>query len=101
MKLPHGKRCQGHANRARRDSGQFEAGGSTPSGPRAYAAGMYFDEAGWRDYSPSQLGQFFGKVGRRTESYGVDLSYIAARSNLVGNGVAAVAVIAGTPYIVM
>jgi len=71
-----------------RYSGQFEAGGSTDGGLHAYSAGMYFDEAGWRDYSPSQLGQFFGKVGRRSGNVAVELSYVAARSNLVGNGVA-------------
>ena len=83
-----GVSAEAYGGSFRRYSGQFEAGGSTDAGLHAYAAGMYFDEAGWRDYSPSQLGQFFGKVGRRTEDYGVELSYVGARSNLVGNGVA-------------
>ena len=69
-----------------RVSGQFEAGGKFGDGWHAFAAGTWFNEDGWRDYSPSQLGQFFAKVGRRTATYDLDLSYTGATTDMVGNG---------------
>ena len=46
------------------------------------------DEEGWRDESPSQIRQLFGKVGWETETTDVDLSYIFADNDLIGNGFA-------------
>jgi outer membrane receptor protein involved in Fe transport len=69
-----------------RVSGQFEYGSSLDDGMHVYAAGTYFNENGWRDYSPSTVGQFFAKVGRRTSTYDIGLSFAGADTELVGNG---------------
>ena len=50
---------------------EFEHGGSRASGLHWYVAGNLFAEDGWRDDSPSTVGQIFGKLGwhRRPERY--------------------------------
>ena len=45
-----------------------------------------FREAGWRDDSPSRLGQLFGKLGWRNTQSSLKLTYSWARSQLNGNG---------------
>ena len=52
-----------------------------------YGAGDWFREDGWRDYSPSDVKQFFGKLSFRNSVGEADLSLIQARSKLIGNGV--------------
>jgi iron complex outermembrane recepter protein len=51
-----------------------------------FFAGTYFDEVGWRDYSPSRVTQGFGKVGWENEQTDIDLSYTYADTDLTGNG---------------
>src|SRR5690349_16332249 len=46
-----------------RRSLEFEHGGGKPTGLNWYAAGNLFKEDGWRDDSPSDVRQVFGKVG--------------------------------------
>jgi len=46
----------------------------------------YFDESGWRDFSPSRLWQAFGKVGWQNERTDLDLSYTYADTRLDGTG---------------
>ncbi len=53
-----------------------------------YAAGSYFEEDGWRDYSPSELVQLFGDVERRFARGRVGMSVTYADSDLNGNGAA-------------
>jgi iron complex outermembrane recepter protein len=43
-------------------------------------------ESGWRDESPTDLRQLFAKVGYRTSRTDLELSYIFANNQLVGNG---------------
>ena len=50
----------GQYNRA---SLQFESGGAWDNGVDAYATGNLFREDGWRDDSPSRVGQVFTKIG--------------------------------------
>ncbi len=69
-----------------RVSGQFEAGRAFEDGVHAFASGTWFDENGWRDYSPSRVGQLFAKIGRRAEAYDVDVSVTGANTDLIGNG---------------
>jgi outer membrane receptor protein involved in Fe transport len=45
-----------------------------------------FREAGWRDDSPSRLGQMFGKLGWRDARSSLKLTYAYAQSKLNGNG---------------
>ena len=52
-----------------------------------FLTASYFDETGWRDFSPSRLWQAFGKVGWQTDTTDLDLSYTYADSSLHGNGV--------------
>jgi iron complex outermembrane receptor protein len=52
----------------------------------AFAAVTGFEENGWRDWSPSRVRNFFGKVGQRTSKMEWDLAVTHGKSNLVGNG---------------
>jgi outer membrane receptor protein involved in Fe transport len=51
-----------------------------------FLTGNYFDETGWRDYSPSRVYQGFGKVGWQNDKTDIDLSYSYADTSLWGNG---------------
>jgi outer membrane receptor protein involved in Fe transport len=51
-----------------------------------YGAGDWFREDGWRDYSPSDVKQFFGKLSFRNAAGEADLTLTKARSRLIGNG---------------
>lgn len=68
--------------------GQVETGQRLDGGWHAYAAGTWFEEDGWRDFSPSDVKQFFGKFGRRSQQADVSASVTAANTDLVGNGLA-------------
>ena len=46
------------------------------------------DEDGWRDESPSEIRQLFGKIGWENDQTDLDLSYIFADNDLTGNGFA-------------
>ena len=51
-----------------------------------FLTASYFDETGWRDFSPSRFWQAFGKVGWQNERTDIDLSYTYADTSLYGNG---------------
>jgi len=51
-----------------------------------FLTGNYFDEAGWRDLSPTRVYQGFGKVGWQSDKTDLDLSYTYADTSLYGNG---------------
>src|ERR1700724_2448073 len=53
-----------------------------------FLTGTYFDEAGWRDGSHTQVYQAFGKVGWQNDKTDIDLSYTYADTILFGNGAA-------------
>lgn len=55
-----------------------------------YVNGWYFDEDGWRDYSPSEAARFFGNIGWRSESATVDADFTYVDTDLIGNGPAPV-----------
>jgi outer membrane receptor protein involved in Fe transport len=72
-----------------RKAGSAEFGGVTQDGSIDYfISGNVFSEDGWRDYSPSDVGQVFGKVGWQNETTSLNLSYTGADNKLVGNGLA-------------
>ena len=52
----------------------------------AFLAASFFDEDGWRDFSPSRVKQLFGKFGQRDTDYSWDLSLNAADNRMIGNG---------------
>jgi outer membrane receptor protein involved in Fe transport len=66
---------------------EFEYGGSAASGLHWYTAGGYFGEDGWRDDSPSDVRQLFGKVGWTTAATSLIVSLAHANNVLNGNGV--------------
>ena len=51
-----------------------------------FISGNYFDEDGWRDYSPTEVKQIFGKVGWQNETSRLELSYTGAENDMIGNG---------------
>lgn len=51
-----------------------------------FIAGNYFDEDGWRDHSPTEVKQIFGKVGWQNEASRLELSYTGADNDMIGNG---------------
>ncbi len=74
-----------YGSNGRRDV-QFDSGGSTASGFDWYVTGHRFREDGWRDDSPSDVQQFFGKLGWRDDATRLALSGAWADSDLDGNG---------------
>lgn len=64
----------------------LEHGGANDKGLDWFVAGTAYRESGWREDSPTRVGQFFGKVGWREGATDVRLSLAHADSNLTGNG---------------
>ena len=64
----------------------LEHGGSNNNGLEWFLTGNAHHEDGWRDASPSRLGQFFGKVGWHNEKSELKLTYAHADTKLTGNG---------------
>ncbi|HEX7810310.1 MAG TPA: TonB-dependent receptor [Burkholderiales bacterium] len=52
-----------------------------------FIAGTWFDEDGWRDFSPTEVRQIFAKVGWQNADTDFDLSITHAETDLTGNGV--------------
>ncbi|MFL6416167.1 MAG: TonB-dependent receptor [Bryobacteraceae bacterium] len=69
-----------------RRSGQFEYGGSNAAGLNWYLAGNLFREDGWRQFSPSEVRQGFGKIGWIHDKTSLGLSFGYANNWLTGNG---------------
>src|SRR5262249_40679473 len=65
---------------------EFEHGGSRSSGLDWYLRGNLFGEDGWRDDSPSRVGQLFGKLGWHETKGDTSLSVGFADDSLNGNG---------------
>ncbi len=69
-----------------RNTIEFETGGRSANGLDWYATGNHFHDQGWRDASPSDVNQLFGKVGWRSADTRVTLSGAFAHNDLIGNG---------------
>jgi hypothetical protein len=52
-------------------------------------------EDGWRKYSPSHINQTFGKIGWQNETTKINLSYIGAYNNMIGNGLTPIDMLGG------
>jgi outer membrane receptor protein involved in Fe transport len=65
---------------------ELEHGGARASGLNWYVAANVFAEDGWRDRSPSDVRQLFGKIGWRGAKVDLDLSSAFADTALTGNG---------------
>jgi YVTN family beta-propeller protein len=64
-----------------------EHGGYTDNNKDYYISGSWFEENGWRDFSPSEVGQFFAKIGHEDATNDLDLSFTYGDTDLTGNGV--------------
>jgi outer membrane receptor protein involved in Fe transport len=64
----------------------FEQGGHDDRGLHWFATGTGFRDGGWRDASPTRLGQLFGKVGWHDATTDAALSAAFSTSRLAGNG---------------
>ena len=51
-----------------------------------YALVNQYQEDGWRDYSPSEVLQFFSTLSHHTKTTQVDVSWLHADNELLGNG---------------
>ena len=65
---------------------EFEHGGRSAAGLHWYLAGNLFAEDGWRDDSPSDVRQVFGKLGWQRAKHDVSLTAAYANNSLTGNG---------------
>jgi outer membrane receptor protein involved in Fe transport len=74
------------AGRYDRQEVTVEHGGHNSNGLHWYVTANGFREDGWRDASPTRLGQIFGKVGWADSRSDVSLSAAYANTKLTGNG---------------
>lgn len=63
-----------------------EYGGRLDNGLSYFFAGNQFKEQGWRDGSPSEVLQGFGKLGWSDDKTDIDVSFTGADTDLIGNG---------------
>ena len=63
-----------------------EHGGSAASGLNWFLASSLFFEDGWRESSPSNVRQFFGKLGSQRARTSINLTLAYANNSLLGNG---------------
>lgn len=69
-----------------RKMADFEHGGSRPNGLSWYLASSMLFEDGWREVSPTNVRQFFGKGGWQRSKTMLGLTVAYANNSLVGNG---------------
>lgn len=79
----------------RRRSGEFDFGRRLDPGQGVFLAGTWFKEAGWRDFSPSEVKQLFGKWSLNRGPLGFDLSLTHGNTDLIGNGLVPASMLAG------
>ncbi|HVY04381.1 MAG TPA: TonB-dependent receptor [Burkholderiales bacterium] len=70
-----------------RKSGEISYGGGQADKLDYFIGGNWFEEDGWRDFSPTKVKQIFAKVGHNTSDGGFDFSITHANTDLTGNGV--------------
>jgi hypothetical protein len=80
-----GTTLQTIAGNQRRRSAELTHGGAAGNLDWFMTAGLQRD-AGWRDDSPTRLGQFFSKLGWRGNATEMKLTYAFADNTLKGNG---------------
>jgi iron complex outermembrane receptor protein len=67
---------------------QAETGGSLAEGVGYFLTASHLQEDGWRDYSPTEAQQIFGKLTVRGDDSRYDVSLTRVATDLVGNGAA-------------
>ncbi len=73
----------GSFGRARAD---VAYGNKSEDGSHQFVSATGFREDGWRDYSSGSLGNVFAKIGRQQNDSNWDISLLAGKSNMLGNG---------------
>jgi iron complex outermembrane recepter protein len=68
-----------------RIQGSFQYGVKSDN-TSAYVAGTGMHENGWRDFSPTTLGQIYADIGWRGDAAELHMNIMAADNDLVGNG---------------
>ena len=81
-----GSSVQVTAGARRRAAVEFESGGHRADGLDWFVTGNRFHEQGWREASPSGLGQLFGKLGGTLAGTALSLTAAVADTDLTGNG---------------
>ena len=71
---------------AKRRAIEFEHGGSSDDGLSWYLSGNLFAEDGWRTASPSDVRQWFSKIGWKNAKTDLGLTFAYANNSLTGNG---------------
>ncbi len=71
---------------AQRRAIEFEHGGSSANGFAWYLSGNLFHEDGWRTASPSDVRQWFSKIGWKNAKTDLGLTFGYADNSLTGNG---------------
>jgi len=77
---------QAYAGSWGRRAVEGEYGGKLDNGFSYFFAANKFREDGWRDASPSDVKQGFGKLGWSNDKTDVDVSFTLADTDLTGNG---------------
>src|SRR5258706_4345441 len=80
-----GTSLQGYYGSNARWGTEFEHGGNNATGLDWYVTGNLFRERGWRDDSPSRVGQLFAKVGWRGARTRASATAAYADTDLTGN----------------
>src|SRR5216117_1742682 len=65
---------------------EFEHGGAKATGFNWYVGGNLFGDDGWRDDSPSDVRQLFGKIGWQQAKTALAFTAAYANNSLTGNG---------------
>jgi outer membrane receptor protein involved in Fe transport len=65
---------------------QAETGGAVSDDLGYFVTASHFEEEGWRDYSPTEAQQIFGKITTRGKRSHLDVSLTHASTELIGNG---------------
>jgi len=79
-----------------RKRGLAQFGGVSKDGSVDYFLGaQHTTEDGWRKHSPSHINQTFGKVGWQNEKTKINLSYMGAYNNMIGNGLTPIDMLGG------
>jgi outer membrane receptor protein involved in Fe transport len=81
-----GTRAELTAGSFDRVAAQAETGGTLGDGVGYFLTASHLEEDGWRDYSPSDATQAFGKLSIATATTNVDVSLTLADTDLIGNG---------------
>jgi outer membrane receptor protein involved in Fe transport len=85
-----GTTVQAFGGASARRAVEIEHGGRNASDTiNYYVAGSLFSEDGWRDDSPSDVRQIFGKLGWRRDANALAVSVAHANNSLNGNGLQA------------